>query len=96
MARYSKLGLLVSNDPDKAKVLIEMVLAQESSIKASAKVLQVSAQTLRQLATKCGISVRAQDADLDQYVNNVIESYQAAKSKEEGAKAKSKAKSKSK
>ncbi len=75
MARFSKLGLLVKADAEKAKALIELVTSQEKSLKAAATKLGVSTQTLRQMSEKCGISVKAEDVDLDAFVADIAASY---------------------
>ena len=75
MARYSKLGLLVKADMDKARTLIELVISQESSLKKASVKLGVSTQTLRQLSEKCGISVKSEDIDLDAFVKDIADSY---------------------
>ncbi len=78
MARYSKLGLLVKADMEKAKVLIELVISQEASLKKASVKLGVSTQTLRQLSEKCGISVKSEDIDLDAFVQGIADSYSDA------------------
>ena len=75
MARYSKLGLLVKADKEKARTLIELVISQEPSLKKAATKFGVSTQTLRQMSEKCGISVKAEDIDLDAYVAGIAASY---------------------
>jgi len=75
MARFSNLGLLVKADKEKAKALIELVTSQEKSLKAAAKKLGVSTQTLRQMSENCGISVKAEDVDLDAFVAGIAASY---------------------
>ena len=77
MARFSKIGLLVTQKPEIAKTVLELVISQEPTMKAAAVKLNVSTQTLRKCCETVGISVKAEDVDLDAFVSGLTAGYAA-------------------
>ncbi len=86
MARFSPLGRLVRDLPEKAAMVIQVALDAEPTLTAAAKRLKTSAQTLRGHCKKLGIEIEGEYVDYDSYIADVIGDLMDAETPKKGSK----------